>query len=67
MKKKKKSRKQKRLSKEKEKYRNGDMVEHDQFGQGVIVSIDHDMAMIAFSHKIGVKKINLSYHGIHKA
>ncbi len=55
------------FKKKKEKYRNGDMVEHDQFGQGVIVSIDHDMAMIAFSHKIGVKKINLSYHGIHKA
>ena len=55
------------LKKKKEKYRNGDMVEHDQFGKGVIVSLDHDMAMVAFSHKIGVKKINLSYQGIHKA
>lgn len=49
------------------KYRRGDVVDHDKYGQGVVVDIDGTVGKVAFGHKFGIKKIDLSHPSIHKA
>ena len=61
------SKDRKRSKGAKVKYRKGDLVEHKVFGQGIIIDIDHNTAMIAFGHKTGVKKIDLDHPAIQKA
>ncbi len=43
------------------KYRKGDLIEHEEFGNGVIISIKDDIATIAFNHGHGLKKLNVNY------
>lgn len=45
-------------------YRKGDLVDHNIYGEGVIISLDGDVANIAFGHTIGVKKINVTHPSI---
>ena len=37
--------------------RPGDKVTHSIFGDGVVVSVNKDLATIAFSYKVGIKTI----------
>lgn len=48
------------------KLRKGDLVEHTVFGQGVIISINKDIASIAFGHPNGVKKLNVNHPSLQK-
>ncbi len=47
-------------------YRKGDLVEHTLYGQGVIISLNGDVATIAFDRKTGVKKLNSQHPSIKK-
>ena len=38
-------------------YRIGDKTIHDEFGEGVIVSVDKSIVTIAFAHQYGIKKL----------
>ena len=49
-----------------EDYRNGDIVIHKIFGEGVVIGIDGNVLSIAFSHPHGVKKILSSHPSIRK-
>ena len=49
-----------------QKLRKGDLVEHTVFGQGVIISIQKDIASIAFGHPNGVKKLNVNHPSLQK-
>ena len=44
----------------------GDHIEHNSYGKGIVVSIDKGIATIAFSNKIGIKKILTTYKGLKK-
>lgn len=44
----------------------GDHVEHNTFGNGVVVSIENDVATIAFALPHGIKKILESHPGLRK-
>ena len=48
------------------KMRKGDLVEHSNYGQGVILKIDGRVATIAFEHKIGIKKLNILHPSLKK-
>ena len=47
-------------------YRNGDIVVHKIFGEGVVIGIEDSVLSIAFSHPHGVKKILASHPSIRK-
>ena len=47
-------------------YRNGDIVIHKIYGEGVIIGSDMGVLQIAFSHPYGIKKILASHPSIHK-
>ncbi len=47
-------------------YRNGDIVEHAIFGEGIIISNDNGILSIAFSHPHGIKKILATHPSIRK-
>lgn len=49
------------------KYRKGDLVNHSVYGDGVIIKLDGNVATVAFSHGIGVKKLNASHPSLKKA
>ncbi len=47
-------------------YRNGDLVTHAIFGEGVVISNTNGVLSIAFSHPYGVRKILASHPSIRK-
>ena len=47
-------------------YRKGDLVSHITFGKGVVTAVDDRFVTIAFSYKIGSKKLLKNYKGIRK-
>ena len=47
-------------------FRKGDLVMHLTYGKGVVIDIDDRFMTIAFSHRIGTKKILKNYKGIRK-
>ena len=52
--------------KPKDNYRNGDIVIHKIYGEGVVIGNDMGVLQIAFSHPYGIKKILASHPSIHK-
>jgi len=44
----------------------GDHVEHNAYGNGIVVSIQKSVATIAFSNSVGIKKILTTYKGLKK-
>ena len=44
----------------------GDHVEHNVFGQGIVISVDESVATIAFDFKHGIKKILEDHPGLKK-
>ena len=52
--------------KPKEKYKNGDIVIHAVFGEGVVISNEDNVLSIAFKHPIGVKKIKADHPSFRK-
>lgn len=48
-------------------YHPGDKVVHDAWGEGVVRSVDGDIATIAFGFSVGVKKIKASHPALKKA
>src|SRR3972149_7052810 len=46
-------------------FTDGDRIEHEEFGQGIIVELDGDIATVAFAG-VGVKKLSLSIAPIKK-
>ena len=44
----------------------GDLVNHDIFGNGVVIESDGRLVSIAFSHKVGIKKLMKNHKSIHK-
>lgn len=47
-------------------YNVGDLVKHEKFGEGVVVSIDKTIVTIAFAHPHGVKKMMKNHSSITK-
>ena len=47
-------------------YRNGDIVIHKIYGEGVVIGMDMGVLQIAFSHPHGIKKILATHPSIHK-
>ena len=47
-------------------YRNGDIIIHKIFGEGILISNDNGILSIAFAHPHGVKKILASHPSIRK-
>ena len=47
-------------------YRNGDIVIHKIYGEGIVVGIDSGVLQVAFAHPHGVKKILASHPSIRK-
>ncbi len=47
-------------------YNVGDMVSHDTFGKGVVVSVEKQLLTIAFPHPYGVRKIISGHKSIRK-
>lgn len=47
-------------------YRNGDIVIHKIYGEGVVIGNDMGVLQIAFAHPHGIKKILASHPSIHK-
>lgn len=47
-------------------YNIGDRVEHNIFGQGIIVGIDKTILSIAFPHPTGIKKLMKGHKSIRK-
>lgn len=43
------------------KIKKGDQVIHRVYGEGVVVSVREGIATIAFSHKYGIRKINVAH------
>lgn len=44
----------------------GDHVNHDIFGEGVVIFLDGSIAKIAFSHKYGIKQIAINHKSLKK-
>ena len=53
-------------SKSKTKYRKGDLVDHKVYGKGVVISIEGNIATIAFQQNFGVKKLNALHPSLKK-
>ena len=47
-------------------YQIGDHVKHDEFGEGVVVSVDGSLITIAFPHPYGIKKMMAKHKSITK-
>ena len=47
-------------------YETGDHVKHDEFGEGVVVSVDGSLITIAFPHPYGIKKMMAKHKSISK-
>lgn len=47
-------------------YKKGDLVNHISFGKGIVTDVDERFVTIAFSYKIGTKKLLKNYKGIRK-
>ena len=52
--------------KPKEVYKNGDLVIHSVFGEGIVISLEDGVLSVAFKHPIGVKKIKADHPSIRK-
>ncbi|MCX6765467.1 MAG: UvrD-helicase domain-containing protein [Candidatus Moranbacteria bacterium] len=50
----------------KAKFKDGDRVKHDEFGEGIVISVQDDIATVAF-RKAGVKNISLEFSGLRKS
>ncbi|MFA5872029.1 MAG: UvrD-helicase domain-containing protein [Parcubacteria group bacterium] len=53
-------------SKSVSKYNDGERVNHDKFGEGIVVSAEGDVLTVAF-RKVGIKKISSAYAHLRKA
>jgi DNA helicase-2/ATP-dependent DNA helicase PcrA len=42
-------------------FKPGDKVNHNVFGEGVIISINGTIGTIAFNHKVGIKQIAINH------
>ena len=47
-------------------YNIGDHVKHDQYGEGVVISVDGSLVTIAFPHPYGIKKMMAKHKSITK-
>ena len=47
-------------------YQSGDHVKHDEFGEGVVISVDGSLITIAFPHPYGIKKMMAKHKSITK-
>ena len=47
-------------------YNPGDHVKHDEFGEGVVISVDGSLMTIAFPHPYGIKKMMTKHKSISK-
>ena len=47
-------------------FKDGDIINHDVYGKGVIVSISGDIITVAFNKSYGIKKLLKNYKGITK-
>ena len=47
-------------------YQTGDHVRHDEFGEGIVVSVDGSIITIAFPHPYGIKKMMAKHKSITK-
>ena len=47
-------------------YNTGDHVRHDEFGEGVVISVDGSLITIAFPHPYGIKKMMAKHKSITK-
>ena len=47
-------------------FKDGDIINHDVYGKGVVVSINGDIITVAFNKKYGIKKLLKNYKGITK-
>ena len=47
-------------------YQIGDHVRHDEFGEGVVITVDKSLVTIAFPHPYGIKKIMKKHKSISK-
>ena len=47
-------------------FKDGDIIEHDSYGKGVVVSVNGDIITVAFSKSYGIKKLLKNYKGIKK-
>ena len=47
-------------------YNSGDKVKHNEFGLGVVISVDKMLVTIAFGHLVGIKKISKKYKYLEK-
>ena len=47
-------------------YNMGDHVKHDEFGEGVVISVDGSLVTIAFPHPYGIKKMMAKHKSITK-
>lgn len=47
-------------------YHKGDLVSHETFGKGIVTDVDDRFVTIAFSFKVGSKKLLKNYKGIRK-
>lgn len=47
-------------------YKNGDIVEHDTYGRGVVINCDKMIVTVAFNNNIGVKKLMKNHKSLKK-
>ena len=47
-------------------YKAGDLINHTEYGQGVIISVDKSIITVAFPHPYGVKKLMKNHKSISK-
>ena len=52
--------------KKKGKIRKGDLVSHASFGDGVVIKLEGDLAVIAFDKKFGIRKIMVTHPSLTK-
>lgn len=58
--------KEDKFRKEDVNYQTGDHVRHDEFGEGIVVSVDGSLITIAFPHPYGIKKMMAKHKSITK-
>ena len=47
-------------------YETGEIIVHDDFGEGVVISVDKSIITIAFAHPYGIKKLMKKHKSLHK-
>lgn len=47
-------------------YKSGDIVNHDTYGKGVVISCDKLIVTIAFNNNVGVKKLMKNHKSLKK-